>query len=177
MWLKLYSRLLCLCPNFFLKTPKACKSKFSEIFKAYKDDKEANSISRDVRHTCKFYNATDTWCHEIGTMMKHISTSSSDNVDIGCDSQELKIKESKDSSKHASSAKKCQKKKFYQKKTLEFISRLVVNSKDIAKNMQVASGFMSNLDKHMKKLREVVDYIIFSITQIIKVCQKTVRFE
>ena len=110
-------------------------------------------------------------------MMKHISTSSSDNVDIGCDSQELKIKESKDSSKHASSAKKCQKKKFYQKKTLEFISRLVVNSKDIAKNMQVASGFMSNLDKHMKKLREVVDYIIFSITQIIKVCQKTVRFE
>lgn len=118
MWLKLYSRLLCLCPKFFLKTPKACKSKFSEIFKAYKDDKEANSISRDVRHTCKFYNATDTWCHEIGTMMKHISTSSSDNVDIGCDSQELKIKESKDSSKHASSAKKCQKKSFIKRKLL-----------------------------------------------------------
>ena len=97
MLLKLHSWHLCLCPNF-KKTPKACKSKFSEVFKAYKDDKQANSISGEVRHTCKFYNAMDTWYHQNGAVMKHISGSSSENVDIGCGLQEIKKEESKETS-------------------------------------------------------------------------------
>lgn len=82
MWLKLYSRLLYLCPN--LKTLKAYKNKFSEVFKAYKDDKQANSISWEARRTYKFYDAMDTWYHHNGAVMKHSSASSSDNADIGC---------------------------------------------------------------------------------------------
>ena len=79
--------------------------------------------------------------------MKHISASSSDNVDIGCDSQEIKTEEFEETSKVSE-------KSVYQEKALELISQLVVNSQDMAKSMQVASGFMSNLDKHIKKLIE-----------------------
>lgn len=42
----------------------------------------------------------------------------------------------------------------YQEKTLELISQLVVNRNDIANNMQVASAFMSNLDKHIERIIE-----------------------
>ena len=105
MWLKLHSRLLCLCPNF-KKTPKTCKSKFSEVFKAYKDDKQANSISGEAQHTCKFYDAMDTWYYHNGAVMKHIPESSSDNGDIGCGSHEIKKEKSEDTSKISSSARK-----------------------------------------------------------------------
>ena len=153
MWLKLHSRLLCLCPSF-KKTPKACKSKFSEVFKAYKDDKQANSISGEARHTCKFYDAMDTWYHQNGAVMKHILASSTDNVETGCGSGEIKKEESEDSSKISSSTRKVSGKVTYQEKALDLISQLVVNSQDMAKSMQVASGFMSNLDKHIEKLIE-----------------------
>ena len=153
MWLKLHSRLLCLCPNF-KKTPKACKSKFSEVFKAYKDDKQANSISGETRHTCKFYDAMDTWYHQNGAVMKHISASSSDNGDIGGGSQEMKKENPEDNSKISSSARKVSGKIAYQEKALDLISQLVVNCQDMAKSMQVASGSMSNLNKHIEKLIE-----------------------
>lgn len=103
MWLKLHYRLLCLCPNF-KKTPKACKNKFNDPFKAYKDDKQANSISSEARHTCKFYDSMDTWYHHNGVVMKHISASSNDNVDIGCGSQDTNKEESKETSKSSSTA-------------------------------------------------------------------------
>lgn len=40
----------------------------------------------------------------------------------------------------------------YQEKAFELISQLVVNNNDIAKSMQVASRFISNLGKHIKRL-------------------------
>ena len=139
------------CVQILKKTSKACTSKFSEVFKAYKDDKQANSISGEVQHTCKFYDAMDTWYHQNGAVMKHISASSTDNVDNGCGSGEIKKEESEDSSKICSYVRKVSGKIIYQEKALDLISQLVVNSQDMAKSMQVASGFMSNLDKHIEK--------------------------
>ena len=99
--------------------------------------------------------------------MKHISASSSDNVDIGCDSQELKTEESEKTSMSASFARKVSGRMVYQEKALELISQLVVKSQIMAKSMQVASGFMNNLEKYIKKTnREVVDCIGFFLILI-----------
>jgi len=86
--------------------------------------------------------------------MKHISASSSENGDIGGGSQEMKKKKHEDNSKISSSARKVSRKIAYQEKALDLISQLVVNSHGMAKSMQVASRFMSNLDKHIEKLIE-----------------------
>ena len=136
------------------ETPKVCKSKFSEIFKAYKDDKQMNSISGEARHTCKFYDVMDTWYYQNRVAMKHISASSNDNGNIGCGSHKIKKEEYEDTSKIFSSARKVSRKITYWEKTLNLISQLVVNSQHMAKSMQVASEFMSNLDKHIEKLIE-----------------------
>ena len=88
------------------KNTKACKSKFNEVFQAYKDGKQANSISGEARHTCKFYDAMDTWYHQNGVVMKHISASSNDNGYIGGGSQEMKKEELENNSKISSSARK-----------------------------------------------------------------------
>lgn len=149
MWLKFHSRFLCLCPNF-KETSKACKSKFSEIFKAYKDDKQANSISWEAHHTNKFYDAIETWYYQNKDVMKHILTPSSDNVDIGCDSEEIKKEEYEETNKYVLSARNVFGNMIYQEKPFELISQLMINSQDMAKSMQVASKFMNNLDKHIE---------------------------
>jgi hypothetical protein len=82
--------------------------------------------------------------------MKHISASSNDNVNIGCNSQELKKEESEETSLPTSSIRKVSGLMIYQEGTLELISQLVVNSQMMAKSVQVASGFMSNFDKYIK---------------------------
>ena len=89
MWLKLHSRLLCLIPNF-KKTPKACKSKFNDVYKAYKDDKQANNISGESRHTCKFYDSMDAWYHQNGFVLKHVSACSSDLPIAEDDAEDMK---------------------------------------------------------------------------------------
>jgi hypothetical protein len=40
----------------FSHTADACRKKFETVFKQYKDDKLANSISRNDWHECKFYD-------------------------------------------------------------------------------------------------------------------------
>lgn len=151
MWLKLHSRLLCLQPNF-KKTPKACKSKFNDVYKAYKDDKQANSISGESRHTCKFYDAMDSWYHQNGSVLKHVSASSNDVPNDEGDAEEMKGESSEPTPPSATKQGKSTGKMKYQESALELMGQLVVNSKDMAQSMKEANGFMSNLDKHIEKL-------------------------
>ena len=153
MWLKLHSRLLCLHPNF-KKTPKACKSKFNDVYKAYNDDKQASSISGESRHTCKFYDAMDCWYHQNGSVLKHISASSSDMPSVEGDVQEGKEETSELEPSSISKQGKASGKIKYQESALELMGQLVKNSKDMAQSMKEANGFMSSLDKHMERLIE-----------------------
>lgn len=66
-------------PPFKLKkTPKACKYKLINVLKAYNADKQANNISKEARHMCKFYDSMNTRYHLNGAVVKQISTSTSD---------------------------------------------------------------------------------------------------
>ena len=44
-----------------------------------------DSISREDGYICKFYDSMDTWYHWNEAESKHISMSSSDNVNTRCD--------------------------------------------------------------------------------------------
>jgi hypothetical protein len=58
VWVKLHVRLLSLIPGLN-KSAEACKKKFNTLFKQYKVDKMANSVSGEGRHECKFYDSID----------------------------------------------------------------------------------------------------------------------
>jgi len=82
--------------------------------------------------------------------MKHILTPSSNNVDIGCDSEEIKKEEYEETNKYVLFARNVFGNMINQEKPFELISQLMINSQDMAKSMQVASKFMNNLDKHIE---------------------------
>ena len=57
-WIRLQARMLATIPGFS-HTTEGCRKKFEKIFKSYKEDKLANSISGKNRHECKFYDSLD----------------------------------------------------------------------------------------------------------------------
>ena len=153
MWLKLHSRLLCLQPTF-KKTPKACKSKFNDVYNAYKDDKLANNISGESRHTCKFYDSMGTWYHQNGSVLKHVSASSSDMPYREGDGEEVKVENLDPMPPSTSKLAKSGGKIKYQESALEIMGQLAVSSQNMAESMKEATGFMSNLDRHIERLIE-----------------------
>lgn len=60
-------------------TSLVCKKKFTAIFEAYKEDKMANGISGNDRHESKYYKAMNKWWHQVGQVMKHVSTTNNNN--------------------------------------------------------------------------------------------------
>jgi hypothetical protein len=71
-WLKLHTQMLVSILGF-LRTPIAYKHKFNAIYKQYKDDKVANQTLGNDRHECPFYDALDSWWHQRGDVIKHVS--------------------------------------------------------------------------------------------------------
>jgi len=45
------------------------------LFLIVKDDKITNGISSNDCHECPFYDALNSWWHQSGNVMKHISAS------------------------------------------------------------------------------------------------------
>lgn len=66
----------------FNRTAVACRKKFKSIFDEYKEDKMANGISGNNRQEGKFYEALDQWYHQAGQVMKHVSATTTDNVEF-----------------------------------------------------------------------------------------------
>ncbi len=80
-WVRLHARMVVMLPKFN-RTAVACRKKFKTIFDAYKEDKLANGISGNNRQEGKFYDALDEWYHQAGQVMKHVSATTTDNVEI-----------------------------------------------------------------------------------------------
>jgi len=57
----------------FSRTPITCKQKFNSIYKQYKNDKIANGIFDNDCHECLFYATLNSWWHQSGNVMKHVS--------------------------------------------------------------------------------------------------------
>jgi hypothetical protein len=76
-WLKLHDRMVVIIP-IFTKTIETCKKKFNLLFKQYMTNKLTSSISREEMHECKFYESIDQLWHQIGTIMKHVTTSTNE---------------------------------------------------------------------------------------------------
>lgn len=125
---------------------------------SYKEDKHANSNSGRACQTWKFYDSMDTYCYHNEAILKHILASSSDNVNTKYNFPEVMTEESKQRSMFASSSKKVLGKIKFQKEALELIFQLVVNNNNnnMAKSMQVANGFINNLDKHIERLTNLL---------------------
>jgi hypothetical protein len=68
VWMKLYACLLALIPRLN-RSIETCKKKFNTLFKQYKVDKMANSVS--------------------GTVMKHVSASTNDSDHISLENSQL----------------------------------------------------------------------------------------
>ena len=124
------------------------------MYKAYKDDKQANNISGESRHTCKFYDSMDAWYHQNGSVLKHVSACSSDLPIAEDDAEDLKAYTSEPTPPSSSKIGKSITKIKYQESALELMGQMVVNSKDMTQTMKDANGFMSSLDKHMERLIE-----------------------
>jgi hypothetical protein len=88
VWVKLHARMLALIHGLN-RSVEACKKKFNTLFKQYKVDKMANSVSGEGHHECKFYDSTDQWWHQTGTVMKHVSASANDNDHISPENNQL----------------------------------------------------------------------------------------
>jgi len=85
-------------------------------------------------------------------VLKHISASSNDLPNDEGDAEELKGKNSEPTPTSTTKQGKSTAKMKYQKSALELMGQLVVNSKDMAHSIKEANGFMSSLDKQMKRL-------------------------
>jgi hypothetical protein len=72
------------------RTSITCKRKFNSIYKQYKNDKIANGISDNDRHECLFYAALNSWRHQSGNVMKHVSAFANE-IDEIVGSLELQI--------------------------------------------------------------------------------------
>ena len=46
--------------------------KYENLFKAYKEDKIINGISRNVHHESKSFDTMDKWWHQAKQAMKHV---------------------------------------------------------------------------------------------------------
>jgi hypothetical protein len=80
-WLKLHTQMLASIFRF-LKTLITCKQKFNTIYKQYKDNKIVNKIASSDLHKCPFYDALDSWWHQNGNVMKHVSTYANETKEI-----------------------------------------------------------------------------------------------
>jgi hypothetical protein len=58
----------------FSRTLIFCKQKFNAIYKQYNYDKIANENLGIECHECPFYDALNSWWHQSGNVMKHVST-------------------------------------------------------------------------------------------------------
>jgi hypothetical protein len=63
----------------FSRTPIVGNQKFNAIYKQYKI---ANGISSNDHHERPFYDALDSWWHQSGNVMKHVSASANEIDEI-----------------------------------------------------------------------------------------------
>ena len=132
MWHKLHARLLSQIP-VFKKSHVACKKKFNSLFKTYKEDKMANTISRESRHESKFYDHFNTWFSHAGSVKKHVTASANDTDVVVEDSDEpdTELEESTEDSARKSTVSKSSRKRKFHDEALLLFGEMVETSKGV----------------------------------------------
>ena len=141
----------------FSRTAEACRKKFETVFKSYKEDKLANSVSGNDRHECKFYDSLDQWWHQAGSVMKHVSatTMNSTNSDAqdNCDdanqdiSQDIQIERNSQSEPPSAS-----KKNKFQDQTLFYFGNMVNNGTAMLDHFAKTNELLQKVDHQMDRL-------------------------
>ncbi len=75
--MKLHVRMV-VTIHIFTKTIETRKKKFNLLFKQYTTNKLTNSISKEEMLECKFEESIDQLWHQIGTIMKCVTTCTND---------------------------------------------------------------------------------------------------
>ena len=73
-------------PNFW-----GLQKKFNTLYKLYKENKLANGYSRSNHHACKYYDSFYQWWHQTGTIMKYVTTSANDSVNLKITPQTMRM--------------------------------------------------------------------------------------
>ena len=147
--------MLAIIPRFS-RIAEGCRKKFENIFKSYKKDKLANSISGNNKHECKFYDSLDQWWHQAGSVLKHISaTTDNANVDaqndeeeVGCDAFENLSHEGACQSKPSPPPKK---KKFHDQ-ALVYFGKMVDNGAAMLDHFAKTNKLLGKIDQQMEHL-------------------------
>jgi hypothetical protein len=155
VWVKLHARLLVLIPGLNRST-EACKKKFNTLFKQYKVDKMANSVSGEGRHECKFYDSIDQWRHQTSTVMKHVSTFANDSDHISLENNQLPedsevpedhpIVQEPSSSFTTSLLIFKSGKKLYEEQTYHMFTQMVENSSVMVKHFQKTNDLLEKVE-------------------------------
>ena len=147
MWHKLHARLLSQIP-VFKKSYVVCRKKFDSLFKTYKEDKMANTISGESRHESKFYDQFNTWFSHVGSIKKHITASTND-IEVALEDSQEPNTELEDSTeggaRKISVTKTSGKTKFHDEALL--FDEMVETSKGVLQSFQGTREVLKSLDK------------------------------
>ena len=140
----------------FSRTTERYRKKF-DIFKFYKEDKLANSISGNNRHECKFYDSLDQWWYQVGFVLKHVSATTTNNAnvdaqndeeEVGCDASKNLSHEGACQSKHSPPPKK---KKFHNQ-ALVYFGKMVDNGAAMLDHFAKTNELLGKIDQQMEHL-------------------------
>ena len=116
-------------------------------------DKLANGISGLDRHACKFYDSFDQWWHQTGTVMKHVTASANDSMNVEESTMDIqKDQNSNDIPMSTTTlAIKVDKKKF-QKQCYSIFVQMAENSSVMVKNFEKTNALLKKVERQMDRL-------------------------
>ena len=141
----------------FSRTIEGCRKKFENIFKSYKEEKLANSISGNNTHECKFYDSLDQWWHQARSVLKHVSATTTDNANVDAQNDDEEV--GYDASENLSHEGACQskpsqppKKKKFRDQALVYFGKMVDNGVAMLNHFAKTNELLGKIDQQMEHL-------------------------
>ena len=141
----------------FSHTAQGCRKKFENIFKSYKEDKLANSISENNRHECKFYDSLDQWWHQTRSVLKHVTGTTTDNANVDAQNDEEEV--GCDASENLSHEGACQSKpspppkiKKFHDQALIYFGKMIDNGAAMLDHFAKTNELQGKIDQQMEHL-------------------------
>ena len=138
-WTRLHARIVVMLLKLN-RSATACRKKYENLFKAYKEDKMANEISRNACHESKLFDAMDEWWHQTVQIMKHVSaTITSHEVE----SLTTTILTPPSTSKGKGN---------FQERAIGIFEKIIENSTNLMKYFERNNEHLQNLDNEFDRL-------------------------
>lgn len=138
----------------FSRTAEACRKKFEMVFKQYKEDKLANSISGNGRHECKFYDSIDHWWHQAGSVMKHVSATTMESTSVGLQENSANEDVLQQVSTIQPEPSSASKKNKFQDQALHYFGKMVDNGVAMLDHFAKTNELLQKVDQQMDRLIE-----------------------